>query len=351
MKSVIKASVFGALLCSIAGVGLSANAADSSDWLVAAKQGPFVVGLSNSFSGNSWRAQMVAEFKQAADGLKADGTLKDYIVSDATGNTASQIQQIQNMIAAKVDAIVVDANSETALNPAIEAAHKAGIIVVAFDNTVTSPHAVNVSTDQRKFGELGGEWLGKKLNGKGDIVVLSGLAGSPVNKQRWDEGAKKALSKYPGVKVLTEINADWDQAKAQQAVANVLPSFSKIDAVYSQGGAMTLGAIYAFKAANRPLVPMVGEANNGLLKVWKAEQKNGFSSISPSNPCGQSVDALQIAIKALKGEKIDKEISQDPPTITDETLDKFVQVDMPDSLWLPTTLDAAHLQALFGAAK
>jgi ribose transport system substrate-binding protein len=345
------ASILAAVLCFIVGAGPWAAPALAADYLVGAKPGPYVVGLSNSFSGNSWRAQMVAEFKQAADNLKADGTLKDYIVSDATGNTASQIQQIQNMIAAKVDAIVIDANSETALNPAIEAAHKAGIIVVAFDNTVTSPHAINVSTDQRKFGEVGGEWLAKKLNGKGNIIVLSGLAGSPVNKQRWDEGAKKALSKYPDIKILTEVNADWDQAKGQQAVANLLPSFPKIDGVYSQGGAMTLGAIYAFKAANRPLVPMVGEANNGLLKVWKAELKNGFSAIAPSNPCGQSVDALQVALKALKGENIEKEISQNPPTITDDTLDKFVQPDLPDSLWLPTTLDAAHLQALFGTAK
>jgi len=351
MKVPVKASILAAMVCSIVGASLSAAPALGADYLLGAKQGPYVVGLSNSFSGNSWRAQMVAEFKLAADQLKADGTLKDYIVSDATGNTASQIQQIQNMIAAKVDAIVIDANSETALNPSIEAAHKAGIVVVAFDNTVTSPYAINVNVDQRKFGEVGGDWLAQKLGGKGDIIVLSGLAGSPNNKQRWDDGAKKALSKYPGIKVLTEVNADWDQAKAQQAVANLLPSFPKIDGVYSQGGAMTLGAIYAFKAANRPLVPMVGEANNGLFKVWKAELKNGFSSIAPSNPCGLSADALRTAIKALKGEQVAKDINLDPPAVTDDTLDKFVQLDMPDSLWLPTTLDAVHLQALFGTAK
>jgi hypothetical protein len=40
----------------------------------------------------------------------------------------------------------------------------------------------------------------------------------------------------------------------------------------------------------------------------------------------------------------------DPPVVTDETLGKFVQPDMPDSLWLPTSLDAAHLKALFGSS-
>jgi len=143
MKVPVKASILAAMVCSIVGASLSAAPALGADYLLGGKQGPYVVGLSNSFSGNSWRAQMVAEFKLAADQLKADGTLKDYIVSDATGNTASQIQQIQNMIAAKVDAIVIDANSETALNPSIEAAHKAGIVVVAFDNTVTSPPRIS----------------------------------------------------------------------------------------------------------------------------------------------------------------------------------------------------------------
>jgi len=347
IKKLVKLALVGAF---VVVAGSAAFAAPAEKYLVGVKQGPYVVGLANSFSGNSWRAQMVAEFKLAADKLKADGTLKDYIISDATGNTASQIQQIQNMIAAGVNAIVIDANSETALNPAIAAAHKAGIIVVAFDNTVTSPYAINVNIDQRKFGYLGGEWLGKKLGGKGNIIVLSGLAGSPVNNQRWNDGAKKALAKYPGIKILAEVNADWDQAKAQQAVANLLPSFQKIDGVYSQGGAMTLGAIYAFKAANRPLVPMVGEANNGLFKVWNAELKNGFSSIAPSNPCALSADALSVAIKALKGEKVGKDVNLDPPLTTDETLASTVQLDMPDSLWLPTTLDADHLKALFGSS-
>ena len=215
-----------ALLCAalFAVVSGSSLLAATADYLVPAKKGPYVVGLANTFSGNSWRAQMVAELTAAADKLKASGTLKDYIVSDATGNTTSQIQQVQNMIASGVDAIVIDANSETALNPAIEAAHKAGIVVVAFDNTVTSPYAIEVSVDQVKFGAGGGEWLAKKLNGKGNIIVLSGLAGTPVNNMRWNEGAKKALAKYPGIKVLTEVNVNWDQATAQQAVANLLPT-------------------------------------------------------------------------------------------------------------------------------
>lgn len=328
-------------------LGVSLVCAQANEpYLVGKKKGPFVVGLSNSFSGNSWRAQMVAEFKVAADKLKKSGVLKDYIVADATGNTASQIQQIQNMIARGVNAIVIDANSETALNPVIEQAHKKGIIVVAFDNTVSSPAALNVTTDQNKFGSSGAEWLAKRLGGKGNVVVLNGVAGTPVNNARWG-AAKAVFDKYPDIKIINNVNANWDQATAQQAVANLLPSFPKIDGIWSQGGAMTLGAVYAFQAANRPLIPMSGEANNGLLKVWKQNVSKGFDCLAPAQPPSLSVEALNIAIKALNGEKVQKDLFLDPDLITAETLDKYVRMDMPDSLWHPTNLGEAELKVLF----
>ncbi|MBE3574466.1 MAG: ABC transporter substrate-binding protein [Firmicutes bacterium] len=332
----------------VSGLVYQAQAATAlAPYLVPAKPGPYVVGLSNSFSGNSWRAQMVAEFKAAADKLKAEGKLKDYIIADATGSTASQIQQIQNMIAKHVDAILIDANSATALNPVIEQAHKAGTLVVAFDNTVTSPYAINVNTDAKEFGRVGAEWLVKKLNGKGNIIALNGLAGTPVNNDRW-AGALAVFKQYPQIKIVAQVNANWDQATAQQAVANLLPSLPKIDGVWSQGGAMTLGAIYAFQAAHRPLVPMSGEANNGLLKAWVKYKDQGFDSIAPAQPPYLSAQALNVAMQVLGGGQVSQNVKVPLPVITDANLAKVVREDMPDSLWLPVTLSSAELERLFG---
>lgn len=322
------------------------SSAPAQPYLVGTKAGPYVIGLSNSFSGNSWRAEMVASFKYAAQQLKEKGILKDYIVADATGSTANQIQQIQNLIAQGVNAILIDANSATALNPVIEQAHKAGILVVSFDNTVTSPYAINVTVNQVDWGKLTGEWLAKKLDGKGNIIVLNGQAGSPVSNQRWD-GAKEVLAKYPNIKILTKVNANWDQGTAQQDVANLLPSFSDINGIWSQGGAMTLGAIYAFQAAGRPLVPMTGEANNGLLKFWY-QHKSTFDTIAPASPTGLSEQALQIAVEALQGKQVEQNNVPPPPVVTAATLDQTVKLNMPDSLWLPTNLPDSVLKALFG---
>jgi len=317
------------------------------DYLVPASKGPFVVGLSNSFSGNSWRAQMVAEFKAAAEKMKSEGKLKDYIVADATGNTSSQIQQIKNFIDKKVDAILIDANSDTALNPAIEEAHKKGILVISFDSVVNSPYSIIVNVDQKEFGRVMADWLVKKLSGEGNIIVLNGLQGTPVNNDRWSS-AEAIFSKYPKIKVLTKVNANWDQAAAQQAVANILPSMPKIDGVWSQGGAMTLGAVYSFQAAKRNLVPMTGEANNGFLKVWEQNKDKGLDSIAPSDPPTLSVQSLELAVKALSGQKVEKDNITPPLVITGDELSKYIQPNMPDSMWLPCDLSQADLEKLFG---
>lgn len=333
--------------------GTGGSASSLPSYLVAKKPGPYVIGVSNAFVGNSFRVEEIAEVQYAAEEMKSKGILKDVIIASATGDTAMQIQQIQNLIAKGVDAILVDANSDTALNPAIEAAHRAGILVVAFDDAVTSPYAINVTVDQKKFGSLSAEWLAKKLNGKGNIIVLNGLAGSPINAERWVRGGKPVLDKYPDIKVLTTINANWDQATAQAAVANILPSFPKIDGIWSQGGAMTLGAIYDFQAAGRPLVPMTGESNNGFLKVWKKLRDSGdktFDSIAPGQPA-MSVAALQDAVKALQGEAVPQNDILPLVLIGSADLDKYVLPDLPDSVWLPTTLTNDQLKTLFGAGQ
>jgi ribose transport system substrate-binding protein len=327
-------------------VALAAASAESQPYLVAPKKAPFVVGLCNSFSGNSWRAQMIAEFRLEADKLKAKGILKNYFIADATGSTASQIQQIQNMVARKVDLLLIDANSLTALNPAIEAAHKAGVLIVSFDNVVDSPYALTVQVDQKEWARIGAEWLVKKLNGQGSIIVLNGLAGTPANDERWS-GAKSVFDRYPNIKILAMVNADWDQAKGQQDVANLLPSFSKIDGVWSQGGAMTLGAIYAFQAAGRALVPMSGEGNNGLLKIWKQNLANGFDSIAPSSGPTISAEVLDFAIEVLKGKSVPKDNQLPALVITGANLDQYVRPELSDALWLPTNLDAEQLRILF----
>ncbi|WHH58177.1 ABC transporter substrate-binding protein [Petroclostridium sp. X23] len=307
----------------------------------------YTIGFSNFSVGNSWRVQMEAEFKAEAEKFKSEGVIKDVIMTNSNGDISKQIADVKDLITKKVDAIIITASSPSALSPVVEEAMSKGIKVVSFDNYVETDNiTAKVGIDEVEFGRKGGQFLADALSGKGNIIVLNGAAGTAVNEMRYN-GAKEIFAKYPDIKILGEANADWDYAKGKAAVENFLSAYPQIDAVWSQGGAMTQAAIDAFIAAGRPLVPMSGEANNGMLKLWKANVDKGFDSIAPSSPTYLSASALDVAIDALQGKTIEKNVVLDVPVVTKDNLDDYVKPDLPDSYWNITKLSEEDVKTLF----
>ena len=307
----------------------------------------YVVALCNYSIGNSWRAQMEQEFVAEAEKLKAEGVVSEYYITNSNEDINKQISDMQDLITKKVDAIVITAASPTALAPVVEEAAEAGIKVVSFDNVVeTDEQVATVGIDEKEFGRIGAEWLVDKLDGKGKIVVLNGIAGTATDSLRWG-GAEEVFKQYPDIEILGSANASWDYAQGNAAMESMLSAYPEIDGVWSQGGAMTQGAIDAFIAAGRDLVPMTSEGNNGAIRAWIENKDKGLSCIAPSNPTYTSAEALRVVIKALNGEDIPGNVVMDIETVTEENVDQYYRSDMPDSFWVLTELDDATLQKLY----
>ena len=307
----------------------------------------YVVALCNYSIGNSWRAQMEQEFVAEAEKLKAEGVVSEYYITNSNEDINKQISDMQDLITKKVDAIVITAASPTALAPVVEEAAEAGIKVVSFDNVVeTDEQVATVGIDEKEFGRIGAEWLVDKLDGKGKIVVLNGIAGTATDSLRWG-GAEEVFKQYPDIEILGSAIASWDYAQGKAAMESMLSAYPEIDGVWSQGGAMTQGAIDAFIAAGRDLVPMTSEGNNGAIRAWIENKDKGLSCIAPSNPTYTSAEALRVVIKALNGEDIPGNVVMDIETVTEENVDQYYRSDMPDSFWVLTELDDATLQKLY----
>lgn len=314
----------------------------------------FVVGFSNGYIGNGWRNQMIEDAEKLAEYYKGQGIIEKLIVQNAGLDVNNQIAQIKNMINAKVDLLLIDPNSETALNPVIEEAIGKGIKVIALDQAVTSSKVTaNVVIDQSKWGANLAEWLAKQLNGKGNIVIVGGIAGHPADVGR-QTGIKATLAKYPDIKVLTTVNGNWDQANSQQVMSNVLASYPKIDGVLSQDG-MALGVSKAFLATNRPLPAMTGELMVGFLKTWKdLKEKKKFSTIGQNNPPGISATALAMGVRLLQGKEL-KPLEKNTyfypvkNIITNDTFDAYFDTvkDKPDSYFPDEWLTEDEVDGLF----
>ena len=134
------------------GAGASNQSANSSLHTIKVGAGPWTIGLSNGYYGNGARVQLEAEVKALAAQQPYKSLVKKVIYNNAGTSVAAQISAVDQMIAQHVDAIILDSNSVTGLNPAIAAAHKAGIPVVASNDKVSSPLAYQVETVGKSFG-------------------------------------------------------------------------------------------------------------------------------------------------------------------------------------------------------
>ena len=324
MRQFQKRRVWGALVVAavLAAGSLLSTAMAASKCVTAPHKKPYTIGWADIYLAPTWMGETLKIMNETADSLKAQGVVAKFSVSNANGQTPQQIQQIQSMIDSKVDAIIVDAGSSTALNNVIAKACKAGIAVVNFDSLVTTDQlTTKIDTNQEQWGQLAAEWLVKTLNGKGNIIALNGPAGVSVSEARWS-GAKKVLAKYPNIKVVAQANLQYNVAPAQAAATNLLYAHPNVDGILSLGGALSAGAVQAELKAGHKLVPITGENYKQFLDLWNEHKFQGWATAQPN---WMGAVAIYAAVKALEGGDVAANINVPLAQITNDNLAGYIE--------------------------
>ncbi len=262
------------------------------------------IALCNNYAGNSWRQAMIRSFNKVGKEAVKKGIVKEVKAFTTSENSATeQAALMQNLILEGYNAIVLNAASPTALNGACKAAHKAGVTVVSFDGIVTAPSAWQVNFDYPSMCYDQMKYLAKRLNGKGNILGIRGLAGTSIDPDIYS-GVLKGAKEFPGLKIVASVYGNWTQTVAQKAVAGVLPTLPKIDGVATQGGD-GYGCAMAFKAADRPY-PIICMGNRyDELNWWKQQRDaNGYETMSNSSPPAVSQIAFWTAVEILSGVQV-----------------------------------------------
>jgi ribose transport system substrate-binding protein len=310
-------------------VSLIAGAAMTSPTVAAEK---YKVYLSMSYIGNDWQAE-AANMVKAMAASKSLADKVDLKVQVAGPNAQRQIQQINSMVQAGAQAIVVYPISPTALNQVVKNACNKGVTIIAYDAEITEPCAYNVSIDQLEAGRVTAEWLAKKLNGKGNIVVLTGVPGTSVDTLR-TKAAKEVFAKYPDIKIIAEAPGMWSQAVARTELSKILAthSWNEIDGLWLQVGCFTANTMQ-IESGKKPeeLKPCAGEGSNGgriqmLPAATEVEGANGTytpmnaARISYASPPYSGALALKLAVAKLEGKEIPKLTKLPLPLVTNETI-------------------------------
>ncbi|HEX4083592.1 MAG TPA: substrate-binding domain-containing protein [Chthoniobacteraceae bacterium] len=178
------------------------------------------------------------------------------VVMDAQQDNSRQIGQIETAIRQQPDLLIVAPNERAPLALPLGEAMAAHIPVICLERDVALPNYTTwISADNRKIGEMAGEFIVQKLKEKygtprGNVVELCGLKGVEAEIDR-QEGAHDVWKRYPGIKVVANVVADWLQSRAKDRMTEILSAVPQIDIVYGHNDPMAVGAYLAAKEKGR----------------------------------------------------------------------------------------------------
>jgi ribose transport system substrate-binding protein len=264
----------------------------------------FTIVMSNGFV-SQWRTQMEnLAALMSEDNAPYKGHVEFKKVVSETSPT-SQIQSINNIIAEKPDAILIDALSPTALNPVAEKACAQGITVIFFDQEAGSGTcAYKLNEPVYELFVNNAEWLAKTLHGHGKIIQDLGLPGSPVS-QLGTKAAEDVFPKYPGIEIVAKYEGNYTPGPTKQAVSQILTTQKGIEGLYGIAGVD--GAVQAFEETGTPMVPMTnyGDMSVRLVNLIDKNKADGLEFSMVQNAPTLAGQALQLAWQLLHEEGIE----------------------------------------------
>jgi ABC-type sugar transport system substrate-binding protein len=276
----------------------------------------FVVGFSQMESDNPWR---LAETKSLKDEAAKRGI--QLVVTDAQGQTAKQVADVEDLIARHVNVILLAPREFDGLVPALQAAKAARIPVILVDRaaagTPGQDYVTLLASNFVEQGQRAGDWLAAQTSGKASIVELTGTPGASVATDR-AKGFRDAIAKHPDMKIIASQTGNFSRATAQGVMQNVAQSLGKqITAVYAHNDEMALGAVQALAAAGlKPGTDVKVISIDGERAALEAVDRGELGATVESNPRFGPL-AFDTIEKLRKGETLPPKI-----LITDRFFDK-----------------------------
>ena len=256
---------------------------------------------------DAWHRQMKADIELAA---KRHADLK-LILGTAT-DAPQQSAEVEQFIEQAVDLIIVAAADPQSLTGPVTKAFKGGIPVILLHRPIIGDkYTCFITNDSEKIGNMAGEWLAERLGGKGKIVELKGSADSPLAKGL-HEGFHAAL-RDPGYRVF-EKPMEWEEAKAREAMKELLGEYDQIDAVFAHSDSGAFAAYQAAKTAGREKDTIFIGAG-GLPQEGMAHVAGGILDATLEHPTG-GAEAVDLAIRILAGEDVPRNVTLDSRVYT-----------------------------------
>ncbi len=241
-------------------------------------------------------------------------------VAEKEDSTEQLVGLVENMIAKKVDAIIVTPNDSIAFIPAFQKAEKAGIPIIDLDVRLDAEAAKKaglkfnyVGVDNFNGGYLEAKNLAEAIGGKGNVAILEGIPGVDNGEQR-KGGALKAFAEYPDIKIVASQTANWETEQALNVTTNILTANPNIKAIFAANDNMAIGAVTAVENAGLAGKVLVSGYDGIPLAIEYVKQGKMQNTIDQL-PKKQVAVAIEYALKKINKQDIPEVYYVDPVVV------------------------------------
>ncbi|EPD0172787.1 sugar ABC transporter substrate-binding protein [Klebsiella variicola] len=249
----------------------------------------------------------------------------DVQFEDARGDTGRQADQVQSFIASGVDAIIVDPVDSASTPQLTKMAQQVKMPLVYVNRTpgdkTLPPGVVFVGSDERESGTLQMEALAKLASYKGNVAIMIGNLTDAGALQRTKD-VEQVVAKYPAMKVVQKQPANYSRSEGMDLMQNWTGNGEAIDIVAANNDEMAIGAAMALeKSQKKLLIGGIDATPDGL----KALASDKIQVTVFQDAVGQGKTALAVALKLIKGEKVESHVWIPFELVTKENMQTYVE--------------------------
>lgn len=288
-------------------IGVACSAANAAPQLqaTATPQPRFTIGLLLSSLSDPLYVSLQDGVLENADYLEAD-----IMMRQADNDAGIQLQQIGELLALGVDALVLHPVDSGAIATGVREANAAGVTVVTVERRVRGVAvSAHVAPDNIAGGEMAAAYIVERLEEQGRVVELVGVPGTSSAQDR-GSGFNRVLGAFEGIEIVARAVGNFDRQQARLAFAEILDEHADINAVFAHNDAMILGAIEAAEEAGRVQeITFVGF--DAMPEAVQAIEDGRLTATIAQQPAEMGRIAVEMAIDQLRGDDVSEDITID----------------------------------------
>lgn len=278
--------------------------------------GAFLLSVSTAYAGkiglvvSTQNNPFFVTLKEGAE-AKAKDMGHDLIVLDSQNDPSKELGNVEDLLVRGVDVLLINPTDSDAVVSAVKAANRSKVPVVTLDRGANKGKVVShVASDNVLGGEMAGNFIVEKLNGKGAVAELEGIPGTTAARDR-GEGFHKAVEGK--LDVVAQQPADFDRTKGLTVAENILQAHPEVQAIFAHNDEMAMGALKAVEASGKDIMVVGFDATDDAVKSVKDGE---LAATVAQKPAEIGAKGVEIADKIINKEEVPASVPVELELIT-----------------------------------